>query len=753
MARDGIFLAYNLRTYGNLPEAWLSPRLHRFSLFDPAYWAEFAQLAEKGLFDAVFTGDGSQITDPTTAVADGLDRFTAWTAAIEATEHLGFILTASTTYNDPFRLAERLLSLDVLTGGRLAWNLVTSHSGEAAANFGLPAHPERDTRYARAGEFVDIVTALWASAAGGPPVDHDSKQFVVHGRLSVPPSRQGRPPIIRASTSEAGRDLAGEYANGVFAADLTRSGAIANRAAMRSDARRFGRPEEDLSYLSGLRLVLGSTQAEAEAKVGDIYGSPGRTADQVAWLGKLIDFDVSTLDPHRPLPPELLAETRLAELPAPATGSLGFRASVLGFLRENADLPLDQLLVRSRFVGAGHATFVGTPEQLAERLEDRYRAGAADGFVFAPDLTLDTLEVLVDELVPALQRKGIYKREYTSDTFAGHLRLPPFPAAGELRFDTDAARRARVRASVVADRADPRSETPSAAAPVGAAAPLTADSLRERAEQRPLSFVALSEPALREAVADPDRLPTTPDGYLLGLDRAAVPAPGHEVALDPTTAAAVLGLRIPGTTFLPVVGIEREHPWNLARTVSSLEHWLRGRTGVVLSTHDRFGAAGRAGAGAWDPGPFADPVPAGVATTSEAAEIVRALGDSYPNSALVVDRERRVYATGEGIAPIDHAGAYRIAGPGAVASSFHGRPLIAQVVQDPADLVDAPEALDLAFVESAQVPALVDVLGRLPAHLVFLVAGPDDPVTRRAVADHARILGSVRTVRSLAELD
>lgn len=736
--RAGIFLAYNLRTYGNLPDAWLSPRLKRFSLYDPAYWAEFAQLAETGLLDAVFTGDAAQITDPTTAVADGLDRFTAWTAAIEATEHVGFMLTASTTYNDPFRLAERLLSLDVLSGGRLAWNVVTSHSGAAAANFGLPAHPPRETRYARGEEFVGLVTELWAGAT----VEYESEHFVVHGRLAVPPSRQGRPPIVRASTSDAGRSLAGRYANGVFAADLTRAGAVEHRTVFRDDARRFGRPAEHLNYLSGLRLVLGSTQAEAEAKVSDIYGqSSDQTAEQVAWLGRLIDTDVSTLDPQQPLPAELLSARRLAELPASETVSLGFRASVHGFLRENAGLPLAQLLVRSRFVGSGHSTFVGTPEQLADRLQDWYEAGAADGFVLAPDLTLETLQVLVDELVPVLQRKGIYKREYVTDTFAGHLNLPPFPGAGRLRFDTDPARRAEARATVLARRSDPRAEEPSAAAPQGVAAPLTVESLRGR---RPVAAVALTGDALLEAVAEPDRLPCGPDLYVLGLDRALGPAPA--AALDPTTAAAVLGLRRPDLAFLPVVAVEREHPWNLARTVASLGHWLRGRTGVALAVRDRLTAAGRAGAQAWDPGPFAAPTPSGVATTAEAAGVLRGLWDSYPNSALVVDRDRGIYATGEGIAPIDHVGAYRIAGPGAVGSPFHGRPLVAQVVGDPVDLLEVPEAVDLALVDGSRLTSLLDVLDRLPPRLAFLVVG--GPIST-GVADE-RILGSVQTIRSLS---
>ena len=131
-----IVLAYNLRTYGNLPDEWLSPKLDRFSFLAPAYWSRVARLAERGLFDAIFTGDASAYHKPTPPVSDGLDCFVGWTAILDATEHVGVIVTASTTYNDPFRLAERLLSLDRLSGGRIAWNVVTSHSDAAARNFG-----------------------------------------------------------------------------------------------------------------------------------------------------------------------------------------------------------------------------------------------------------------------------------------------------------------------------------------------------------------------------------------------------------------------------------------------------------------------------------------------------------------------------------------------------------------------------------------------------------------------------------------
>ncbi|WP_420111249.1 LLM class flavin-dependent oxidoreductase, partial [Pseudactinotalea sp.] len=361
--RDHLFLAYNQRTYGALSDAWLSPRLQRYSLHDPAYWASVGQLAERGLIDIVFSGDASAHANPTEGIAhDGLDRFTAWSALLEATEHPGFILTASTTYNDPFRLAERLLSLDHLSGGRLAWNVVTSHSQAAAANFGLDAHPDRTLRYARGEEFVGLVVDLWNSAITGEKVDHVSDQFHVQGRLSVPPSAQGRPPIIRASTSRDGADLQGRYANGVFAADLSRAAAVANRAQVRHDATRFGRPADDLTYLSGLRIVLGATEEEAQRKVGGGHAqTPERIAQQLDWFGRLIDHDLTTLDPDQPLPAELISETRVAALPETGT-THGFRASVLGLVHDHLELPLRELITQLTFVGSGHSTYIGTPE-------------------------------------------------------------------------------------------------------------------------------------------------------------------------------------------------------------------------------------------------------------------------------------------------------------------------------------------------------------------------------------------------------
>ena len=694
-SREHLFLAYNQRTYGTLADAWRSPRLQRYSLHDPAYWAQIGRRAEEGLIDIVFTGDSSAHADPTKGIAhDGLDRFTAWTALIEATEHPGFILTASTTYNDPFRLAERLLSLDHLSGGRLAWNVVTSHSEAAAANFGLEVHPDREIRYARGTEFVGLVLDLWDSTATGAEVDHVSEQFHVQGRLRIPRSAQGRPPVIRASTSRTGAELQGRYANGVFAADLTRDGAVASRSQVRADAASYGRDSDDIAYLSGLRIVLGGTESEARAKVADGDGfTLERLAEQAAWFGGVIGYEVTSLSPDEKLPAELVEPARIAALTASGV-SHGFRESVLTYVRSHLELPLRELLEQLYFVGAGHSTFVGTPEQLADRLEDWFRAGAADGFVLAPDSTLETLDLLVDGTVPALQRKGIFKHEFTSSTFAGHLGRAAFDGARPSRFIADLGRRSQARAHVVDRLVDPRAERHEAAVPAGVAQPLTADALGDVPQ-----WLALTEAALAQAIEEPDRLAQLPAGavVILGVERA----PGWasrkpEQALDPTTAAATLGLHLSHLRFVPVVAVEREHPWNLERTATSLQHWLRGRTGLLLTERDTLAATGRQGAQAWDSGPFAEPVSGGQPTLLEVVEVVRRLGESYPISALVADRERGVYARSEAIAPIDHSGRYRVAGPSAVPSSPYGRPLIGYIAAAGAE-IELDAAVDVVI--------------------------------------------------------
>lgn len=186
-----VILGVNVLVLGYLPAAWQSDRLHKDSFIDPGYWDTIGTVAERGTLDAVFLADGPLLGDPSyDAGAGRLEPTVNWAAVAAATENVGLIATASTTLNDPFDLAQRLLSLDHVSGGRAGWNIVTTRNSPAAQNFGLPEIPERDDRYDRAAEFVDLVLALWESAGTGTTVQHHGRFFDLEGRLNVPHPRR-----------------------------------------------------------------------------------------------------------------------------------------------------------------------------------------------------------------------------------------------------------------------------------------------------------------------------------------------------------------------------------------------------------------------------------------------------------------------------------------------------------------------------------------------------------------------------------
>ncbi len=416
-----LFLAVNPQTYGALPGAWRSVPDSVHTQFSPSYWQRLALLAEEGTFDAIFTGDGSSAVNPAQRASDGLDRSVAWTSVLSATTNIGVIVTISTTYNDPVDVAGRLLSLDTLSGGRVAWNVVTSYSPSAAGNFGLQAPPSRESRYRRAEEFAEVVTQLWESADTERDIRHEGENFTVSGRLRTPPSKQGRPPIIRASTSDDGRELAARYADGVFAAETTLEGARADRENLRADARKHATSADALSLFPGIRITLGSTEEEARRLADELYESDHGLANELHWLSGLLGTDARALDLDSPVPEEFrrpFAGAASSEF----TGSEGFRASGLRVLEEQPRLTVREYLRLSRYLGTGHGAYVGTPEGLADRLEHWYRSGAADGFILLPDLAERTTEIIVSDVVPLLRRRGVVQREYSSDTFRGHLR-------------------------------------------------------------------------------------------------------------------------------------------------------------------------------------------------------------------------------------------------------------------------------------------------------------------------------------------
>jgi FMN-dependent oxidoreductase (nitrilotriacetate monooxygenase family) len=415
-----VLLGINVLVLGYLPAAWKTPLLKKDAFIDPDYWANLGRTAERGTLDAIFLADGPLLGDPAhDANPIRLEPTVNWGQVAAATSRVGLVATASSTFNDPFELAERLLSWDHQTGGRAAWNVVTTRGVPAARNFGMPDIPFRDDRYERAGEFVDVVQALWESAASGREVRHHGEFFDIEGRLRVPPSKQGRPVIFQAGGSPQGRALAGRAAEGVFAAELTKTQAIEHYRLVKGFARDHGRSPDDIKILPGLLLSLGSTEEEARRRSDEIHDA-GPASYSINWLSQAIGYDASKLDLDEPFP---IRDTQTF------LGSVGFRESIVAQIRRT-NPTVREYLKQTRYTGSGHAGFVGTPEQLADHIEDWFHAGAVDGFNLQPDRLIDGLAVIVDELVPILRKRGLYRHEYETQTLREHFQAasptPPF---------------------------------------------------------------------------------------------------------------------------------------------------------------------------------------------------------------------------------------------------------------------------------------------------------------------------------------
>jgi len=425
--REGhVLLGVNVLVLGYLPAAWQSPLLKTESFVDPEYWTRIGQLAEKATLDAVFLADRHALGDPGhDPSASRLDPTVAWAHVARATENVGLIATASTTFNDPYELASRLLSLDHVSGGRAAWNVVTSRDTPAANNFGLGDVLGRSDRYTRAAEFVDLVISLWDSASTGETVIHHEDWFDLEGRLAVPASPQGRPVIFQAGGSPQGRELASRAADGVFAAELTLDTAIAHYEQVKSGAEAAGRRREEVKIMPGLLLSLGSTEEEARRR-SDALHDAGPAAYSAAWLSQSIGIDVAALELDERFPDEVLNGPINADS---FKGSIGFRESIIQQIKKTKPT-VREYLRQTRYTGSGHGGFVGTPEQLVDRIELWYRTGAADGLNLQPDVLIDGLEVIADEVVPLLRQRGLYRHEYQTHTLRGHFAAAETASSG-----------------------------------------------------------------------------------------------------------------------------------------------------------------------------------------------------------------------------------------------------------------------------------------------------------------------------------
>ncbi|MFJ3383136.1 MULTISPECIES: NtaA/DmoA family FMN-dependent monooxygenase [unclassified Curtobacterium] len=414
-ADAGLDLGVNLQGFGQRPAAWRTQDVAATDLIGAAFWEHLGRTAERGLLDMVFLADHPSYSDPNVRAYGLLEPFVALGVIAGATTHLGLVGTASTTYNDPVELAERTLSLDTISGGRTAWNAVTTYDRSVSANFGVDRNPDRPERYARAGEFVDLVQALWRSAATGEDVRFRG-EFLAHegGPLRVPPSAQGHPVVFQAGGSPHGRDLAARVAEAVFAVELTPEPAREHHREVKLAAETYGRRSSDVAIVPGLSLVLGSTEAEARARF-DHLESLAPDGYALRALGTHLDADLSDLPLDAPIPAWIL--DRQVD-PVTYGPSLGYHETVVRWVRAHNTTLRDVL---RGFGGYGARIVVGTPEQAADTIEDWYRSRAADGINLMIDEFPRGLETVVDELVPILQERGVFHREYEHTTLRGRL--------------------------------------------------------------------------------------------------------------------------------------------------------------------------------------------------------------------------------------------------------------------------------------------------------------------------------------------
>ncbi|MDG4667650.1 NtaA/DmoA family FMN-dependent monooxygenase [Mycobacterium sp. 236(2023)] len=434
MSKRQLHLNVNANALGRAPGGWRL-RDDPLGFIDIAEWENLGRTAERGLLDAVFLaetyGFGQQeFTKPWNAI----DPFIVLTAIARATTHVGLVATVSSTYRHPYHIARLASSLDLVSDGRAAINVVTTQSLRAGAQFGRDAHPDRDTRYGIADESISVIKELWQSwepdalvgdAATGEltdvskvrEVDYAGEHVRVNTYFQVPRSPQGHPVVLQAGASDQGIDLAAKHADAVFCAEhsLAQGKDFANK--VKSRARDvYGRDPDDVLILPGLWPVMGSTEAEARERRDLLASLSTDSGDALGSLAKQLGLPLASLDLDKQPPWDLI------NAPEWTPTSFGFANSVLHTARvENLTV---RDMVDRHIAGGGHRMVVGTPEQVADEIEAFFTEGAADGFNLNHDFYPDGLDLIVDHLVPELQRRGIFRKEYESTTLRGHLGLP-----------------------------------------------------------------------------------------------------------------------------------------------------------------------------------------------------------------------------------------------------------------------------------------------------------------------------------------
>lgn len=429
MGQEKMKIGLFLMGTGHHIASWRHPHIPAKSAINIKFFQEIASIAEKGKLDLLFLSDGLSY-DKKSHPAE-LVRFEPLTllgALSVVTTHIGLVATATTTYNEPFHIARKFLSLDHLSGGRSGWNVVTSYYEMEAKNFNSRQHLDHSTRYERADEFVDVVKGLWDSweedallsdKESGQYYDenklhslqHQGKFFSVEGPLNSARSPQGRPIIVQAGSSKDGINLAAKTADVIFTAQQTLEGAQDFYKKVKEKATQFGRSPEDIKIMPGLSIYVGRTEEEAKEKYHNLQELITPEVGLQILSEYLGDFDLSPSPLDGPLPSTI-----------PETNMNKSRQKLLIELAERENMTIREL---SKHVAGsrGHRIIFGNPQQIADQMEEWFVNKAADGFNLMLPYFPDSLTDFVELVVPELQKRGLFREEYEGVSLRENLGL------------------------------------------------------------------------------------------------------------------------------------------------------------------------------------------------------------------------------------------------------------------------------------------------------------------------------------------
>ena len=428
-------LGLSIRGHGYHPAAWRHPDVPADGTLTIEHYVRSAQIAERGKMDMIFFADGAGIrqgdTPPGSLPRTGRDMLELEPTMIlpalaMVTQHVGLVTTASTTYNEPYNIARRFATLDLISKGRAGWNVVASWSELEAQNFGLETTLDYDTRYARSAEFVDIVKGLWDGWEDGAmvfdkpsglyydetkmhPLNHSGRFFKVRGPLSVAGMPQGHPVIVQAGASEQGRELGAATADVIYAINGSVEGARAYYQDVKGRVAKFGRDPDDLKIMPAFCPVVAPTRAEAQAKYDELQ----ELFDPLVGLGALYAAfgDLSAYPIDEPIPETVLGSQELRSV----------SARLVDMARRERPT-IRQLYLRSGITGSAA---IGTPADIADKMQEIFEAGGCDGFNITPATLPGGGEDFVEMVLPELRRRGLFRSEYEGRTLRENLGLRP----------------------------------------------------------------------------------------------------------------------------------------------------------------------------------------------------------------------------------------------------------------------------------------------------------------------------------------